>query len=109
MTILLDKHHRVFVLGPNQRICKDAIQLYSPFAFSRMPSFLCEDRDWERMMGVELLHVIQLVSTYRPFQFETNRRAAEYRQLESVARQRWALMQGRPNSIGNMWIELNLP
>ena len=109
MTILLDEHYRVFVLGPNPRICKDAITLHSPFAFSRMPSFLCEDRDWEKMMGIERLHVIQLVSPARTFQFHTDREAAEFSQLTATARQRWLLMSGRRESIGNMWIELNLP
>jgi hypothetical protein len=109
MTILLDENHRVFVLGPNVRICKDAIKLYSPFAFSRMPAFLCEDRDWERMMGHERLHVIQLVSPARPFQFYSDLGRVEFHELARTVRQRWLLMSGRRESSGNMWIELNLP
>lgn len=108
MTILLDEHHKVFVLGPNPRLCKDAIKLYSPFEFSRMPAILCEIHDVHRMRGLERLHVIELTSP-RDWTWMNSIDRGMLRELRQRAREQYHLMQGREASIGNMWIELNLP
>lgn len=103
----IDETRPVFVLAPRQILGQDTMKLYADFDFSKRPNVLSNRDDWHRVMGLEQFHVIQLVSPRRFVM--SSRERDEYDFIVTQVRRRWEERQGRHGSIGNMWIEFNLP
>jgi hypothetical protein len=104
----IDEKHKVFVLAPFYALGADAIKNHCSLPMTKRPVILTGSHDIDKIMGLERVHVIELVSP-RPWGFNNVRHSAQYGVLRKLVCNRWLAISNRGNALGNMWIMLNLP
>lgn len=100
----IEQDRPIFILAPTSQIAREVAVRMGIKIGANEPRIICNQGDRIRLLGVDRFHVLEAVSP-RPFAMA----GADYRELRWEVRDRWHIRRERPDSLGNLWVEVNLP